>query len=328
MPSELLSQAITLAKSGEKEKAALLLRHIVQAEPQNETAWLWLADVQNDPAGRLRILRTFQAANPSSRVAQMAVERLSAQMPAPSQAPAPNPHPVSATRTSSAAPARPVKRSAPAAPPKKQAALTSKDIKTILSVFGGIIVLGLIVFLVVWITLPKQAALPALVQIQPTSQLPVQPTLTRTPHFLPSQAPTPTRSECDCGEALAYLERTGKRITDLQSDMLLADDSVDNLPYSKADFSTLGGWGRARYNEQFDETPPPCLISFQQNMNTFFASWYHAMDGVAEGNYNNAAAFLNNFFSKEAEIYAEAQSLIEKFQKCAPPGAGGEEQTG
>jgi len=64
--STMLDEAIELAKRGERQAAQEQLRGLVQREPDNEEAWLWLAWVVKDPEESRRILREAQTLLPDS----------------------------------------------------------------------------------------------------------------------------------------------------------------------------------------------------------------------------------------------------------------------
>ncbi len=66
----LLSDGIAAAQSGGKAKARELIRQVVGLEPENETAWLWLANVAADSTEALASLRTVLQLNPSNRHAK------------------------------------------------------------------------------------------------------------------------------------------------------------------------------------------------------------------------------------------------------------------
>jgi ribosomal protein L40E len=71
-----LKGGIEAAKAGEKDKARHLLEQVVEADPDNETAWLWLSAVVDTRAERIRCLETALKLNPANRDAKMALEWL------------------------------------------------------------------------------------------------------------------------------------------------------------------------------------------------------------------------------------------------------------
>ncbi len=299
MPSDLLNQAIALCKVGEKQKAVVLLRHILRSEPRNETAWLWLADAQASPSQRLQVLREFQVAVPDSRIAQMALAHQSA---VPAAAPQNTPP--------AAAPQKePVMR-------RHEPAKSSADWRPVAWVFGGVILLGIILFGVLWFSRGSQ--IPGYV-LQPTATLkPVGQALTTPPAFPTLMVATPTRSACDCAESLAYLERCADRIVGLQDEILLASNTLKLLPDGQADFVALSGWGQVRYDEQFNDQPPSCLITFHQELIIDFAAWRYAMEAVALGESASADSFIVRFEEKVSGLETQTQGLIEHFQQCTP----------
>lgn len=66
----LLRDGIAAAQSGSQVKARSLIRQVVGLEPENEVAWLWLANVAADPAEALSSFRTVLKLNPENRHAK------------------------------------------------------------------------------------------------------------------------------------------------------------------------------------------------------------------------------------------------------------------
>jgi tetratricopeptide (TPR) repeat protein len=71
-----LKGGIEAAKAGEKDKARRLLEQVVEADPDNETAWLWLSAVLETRVERIRCLETALEINPANQDAKMALEWL------------------------------------------------------------------------------------------------------------------------------------------------------------------------------------------------------------------------------------------------------------
>lgn len=61
------------AKSGEKDKARRLLEQVIEADPANETAWLWLSAVVDTKAEKIKCLETALKLNPTNQEAKMAL---------------------------------------------------------------------------------------------------------------------------------------------------------------------------------------------------------------------------------------------------------------
>ena len=70
MSSTLLQQAVQLAQAGQKAEARQLLLQFLQTEPNNETAWLWLASVAADQTEYQRALNEVLRINPGNQRAQ------------------------------------------------------------------------------------------------------------------------------------------------------------------------------------------------------------------------------------------------------------------
>ena len=59
-----LQQAIAAIKSGDKATGQQLLAQVVNADPQNEAAWLWLASTLDDPQEKKECLQKVLQINP------------------------------------------------------------------------------------------------------------------------------------------------------------------------------------------------------------------------------------------------------------------------
>ncbi len=82
-----LQEAIRLAQAGQRAEARSLLDAIVQADPQQELAWLWLASVATDRDERIKFLARTLALNPDNARAQAAYTRLTGAVFTPPAAP-------------------------------------------------------------------------------------------------------------------------------------------------------------------------------------------------------------------------------------------------
>lgn len=71
-----LSQAIEFAKSGNKVQARQYLKEVIQADQNNETAWLWMAGVVETTDQQIRCLEQVIRINPNNQNAAMALSRL------------------------------------------------------------------------------------------------------------------------------------------------------------------------------------------------------------------------------------------------------------
>lgn len=94
MSSEKLNQAVSLIKAGNKPAALPILKEIVQAEPNNEMAWLWLYSCVSTTPQKTYCLQQALKINPNNENARLALEKLSTQAPqrlTPGQVPNPKP---------------------------------------------------------------------------------------------------------------------------------------------------------------------------------------------------------------------------------------------
>ena len=73
-------QVLTLAREalqkGDKATGRRLLGQVLRANPRNETAWLWLSAVVDDPRKREECLERALKLNPASEVAQRELSKL------------------------------------------------------------------------------------------------------------------------------------------------------------------------------------------------------------------------------------------------------------
>lgn len=89
-----LHDAVQLAQAGERQEARRLLWQVVQSEPNNEIAWLWLASVAADLPEYERALTEVLRVNPGNQQARQLLAQFREQYgvaPA-AQAPAPSPY--------------------------------------------------------------------------------------------------------------------------------------------------------------------------------------------------------------------------------------------
>ena len=82
MPTDKLQEAILLIKAGDKKGGRSLLIDIVNADPKNETAWLWLVSVV-EPNDRIFCLEQVLSINPNHVQARQHLEKLKASEPTP-----------------------------------------------------------------------------------------------------------------------------------------------------------------------------------------------------------------------------------------------------
>jgi len=78
-PSELkarLQEAIMLAQAGQRTEARRLLDEIIQSDPNQELAWMWLASVSADRQERIQALERALSLNPNNSTAQQAYTQL------------------------------------------------------------------------------------------------------------------------------------------------------------------------------------------------------------------------------------------------------------
>jgi hypothetical protein len=80
---ETLQKGIRAAKRGKKEPAQHLLTQVVQADPNNEEAWMWLARVVEDPVQKADCLQHILNLNPNNQWAAEQLQALQTEAVAP-----------------------------------------------------------------------------------------------------------------------------------------------------------------------------------------------------------------------------------------------------
>lgn len=74
--AEWLYEGALALTQGNKERARELLLKVVEADEENEEAWLWLSGAVDDPEDQLTALQNVLALNPNNRHARYGLEVL------------------------------------------------------------------------------------------------------------------------------------------------------------------------------------------------------------------------------------------------------------
>jgi hypothetical protein len=97
-----LQQAITLIKTGNKQEGGRLLSQILEADPTNEKAWLWMIRAVSSDKKRIYCLERVLAINPNNQLAQQTLAKLKARnrtaSATPTHTPAPTTSPSQPTK--------------------------------------------------------------------------------------------------------------------------------------------------------------------------------------------------------------------------------------
>lgn len=75
----ILQDAIMLVQSGQRTEARRLLKQVIEADPDQELAWMWLATVSIDQQERVTCLKRVLALNPNNTTAREAYAKISGQ---------------------------------------------------------------------------------------------------------------------------------------------------------------------------------------------------------------------------------------------------------
>ncbi len=74
--SDTLEQAIAAIKAGDKSMGGQLLNQVLQTDPRNETAWLWMTAVVGSDEERRKILEYVLSINPDNETARNSLAKL------------------------------------------------------------------------------------------------------------------------------------------------------------------------------------------------------------------------------------------------------------
>ncbi len=84
-----LEEAIKVIKAGDKATGRQMLADILQADLNNELAWLWLSSVVDSPAEKRKYLQRVLAINPENKAAQRGLALLAQEAPEPPESTGP-----------------------------------------------------------------------------------------------------------------------------------------------------------------------------------------------------------------------------------------------
>jgi len=85
MASDKLNRAVALIKAGNKPAALSILKEVIQANPRDEDAWLWLYSCVDEADQKIVCLQKALEINPSNQQAQRALQKLTGLKPQPDQ---------------------------------------------------------------------------------------------------------------------------------------------------------------------------------------------------------------------------------------------------
>ena len=178
----LMRAGIAAARSGDRALARRCFRQIVGLDPRNETAWLWLAGLSDDPRASLAYLSRALEINPENARAKAGLrwarQRLSARTAAP-RAPAPSAPP----------PLRVVDRGE--LPRRRKPVTRNQGLVWVMIALFAVAFLGLGLTLVA-LDAPQAVMAALLPTPTPTATATSIPTHTPTPTLTPTATPTST----------------------------------------------------------------------------------------------------------------------------------------
>ena len=74
-----LNLAIEYVKAGDKSRAKQILTEVIQAEPGNDTAWLWMSSIVDTKEQQIRCLQQALQINPNNQHATIGLSKLTGQ---------------------------------------------------------------------------------------------------------------------------------------------------------------------------------------------------------------------------------------------------------
>lgn len=287
-PAQQLKRAYEEAKAGNLVHARQLVEELIRQDPRNETAWHLYAHIAANKADAIESLEQVLSINPQNVQAQRELQKLSG---APDRnQPSASDKPITAEN------------------PQQRAAPKSFLSDPVILITGGLIGLVLIGFLCYLAVTSLTAASAALLP-PPKPTLPAQQT-----------SPTAPSTDCSCKEAGDYLNRTLTRFTEVYVDIDHIQSALNDGTLQFIDLSIMNGRAKTLYHDQVGETPPPCLQSFQTKSVSLFWDWQQSMEYLANGQFNAADVFIQQFIQEISALENEGSKLQNKLQGCPSNG--------
>ncbi len=78
-----LQHAVMSIKSGDTQTGQRILRQLLDVEPDNEAAWLWLVATVDSPSEKIRYLNKVLELNPDNEIAHQGISQLAMKSPQP-----------------------------------------------------------------------------------------------------------------------------------------------------------------------------------------------------------------------------------------------------
>jgi len=99
----LLYSAVAALRSGDRQTAHTLLQQVLDKDPKNEQAWLWMSGTVDSPVEQRECLEVVLVLNPGNEAAQRGLAVLRAAEPPPEPVPWSAPEPLSVEELASMA---------------------------------------------------------------------------------------------------------------------------------------------------------------------------------------------------------------------------------
>jgi len=139
---------------------------------------------------------------------------------------------------------------------------------------------------------------------------------------------TPTFNPCSCAEAKAYSERTSQRFNEMVDEMDSIGRALNNNSLHPADVTVALAQAQARYNDQHQEAPPPCLDPVNKKIVTIFWNWQQALASLQQGKNAAVIAFVKDIVKQADEVNTMLDQTNIQLNGCpiqrpTPPGRSG-----
>jgi len=285
--------------------ARQILQQIIEADPNNETAWYLYAHVAENRQTAIYCLEKTLELNTSNQQARQELAHLQGGTASQSSAPI-------ATKENNSSANQPMHKRASTARTKSQGIDQRYIIWGAAAVIGLVFVCGLVgLFVIVQQLQARQVA--SVPSPLPGYSLTIS---TPTPP-LPQIASVPTQdASCSCAQATAYLNNTAQRYQVVGNDITTIEKALQNQTISQLDFALLSGEARTLYHDQLQESSPPCLQPFQSKTIQMFWNWQQSMEYLAGGEYNTAQVFIQGFVEQMTALEGEGKKMRGLLQSC------------
>ncbi|MCL4528386.1 MAG: hypothetical protein M1282_03120 [Chloroflexi bacterium] len=304
-PSDSLRSAYDAIKNKNIPLARQILRQIIESDSMNATAWHLYAHVAETRQEAVFCLRKTLELNGANEQARQELAKLQSDDLQPGAKQTPPQNKLSMNRLQAD------QTSANRAKAKKSSA-QNQNLIWILAGTAGIV---LICCLGGLFLMSSQLSLVPQFTGQSTPSAYSLPLATITPLAQLSN-PSTQVAGCSCDEAIPYLDRTAARLQQLIGAVNQIEQAIQSGTVTQLDFAAFNGQAKTFYHDQVAEVPPTCLQPFQTKTVALFWNWQQSMEYVANGQYNSAQIFIEQFQEQISVLEDEGKKILTLLQSC------------